>query len=892
MQRIHALVSQQGAKWLLTLLALALIALIALAPTLGATVLFADNFESYSVNQRVPVNGNPWSTHSGGGDEPTIRSVSGSQWMEGGAGNGTSADINASISGGVRTSGSIYAGVDLRFISPTSGSGYFYHFREGFDLNTRVFASPSGNGVRLGLDGDGSSASVNWSAILNTNTTYRVVIRYNMSTGASALWVDPQTESSTNITANGGADPVGSIAFRQPSSGGTPTWQADNLIVADTFNEVLTTTSSGPTPSITSASPNSGSTTGGTNVTITGTNLTNVSSVTFGGMAGTSVSVTSATSLSVTTPAGSAGMVDIVVSDGTNSDTLTNGFTYVTPPPTIASVTPNSGPTSGGTPVTIAGSDLSNVTSVSFGQNDVLAANFTSQSATQIELNAPAGSNGMVDVSVSDGNQSDTLANAFTYTTLVPSITLVAPNSGPQSGGTTVTISGVNLSSVTSVEFGTSLGSNLNLISSTMLSVDTPPGSGVVDVSVSDGINSNTLVMAYTYTLPMPAITSIAPTSGPDTGGTRVTISGIDLSGVTSVMFGSNAGTGLSVLSATSIEIDSPAGSVGMVDLIISDGVNGDTLTNAFSYIAAMPSIGNISPTSGTVSGGTLVTISGSDLNGVTSVTFGGVAGTNLAISNANSLQVTTPAAAAPGLVDVEISDGTNGDTQLNGFQYQAATPIINSVLPASGTQSGGTVVTIQGIDLTNVSSVTFDGVAGTNLNVISATSLEVTTPAGTGLVDVVVSDGSASNTLTNGFSYLPPAPMLASISPASGTTAGGTLVTLTGVDLSGVISVSFGGSFGTSLSVTSATSLTVRTPSRVAGVVTVVVSDGSRFSSLVDAFTFVEPASNGGGFGSDTGSGGGGGCALTSEIETQTWLALAMLVLGGSLIWMRRRSS
>ena len=96
------------------------------------------------------------------------------------------------------------------------------------------------------------------------------------------------------------------------------------------------------------------------------------------------------------------------------------------------------------------------------------------------------------------------------------------------------------------------------------------------------------------------------------------------------------------------------------------------------STLLPPPSISSVSPTSGTTSGGTSVTITGSGFLAVTGtqVTFGGVAATvDLGISNSTSLRVTTPPHAA-GAVDVQV---TNADGQAalaaGAFNYSSTTP-------------------------------------------------------------------------------------------------------------------------------------------------------------------------------------------------------------------------
>jgi hypothetical protein len=87
-------------------------------------------------------------------------------------------------------------------------------------------------------------------------------------------------------------------------------------------------------PTVSSVAPATGPTTGGTPVTLTGTNFVTGATVTFGGTAATNVNVTSSTSISATTPAHAAGAVTVVVTnpDG-QSGTLASGFTYTLPPP-------------------------------------------------------------------------------------------------------------------------------------------------------------------------------------------------------------------------------------------------------------------------------------------------------------------------------------------------------------------------------------------------------------------------------------------------------------------------------------------------------------------------------------------------------------------------------
>ena len=76
--------------------------------------------------------------------------------------------------------------------------------------------------------------------------------------------------------------------------------------------------------------------------------------------------VVNATTITATTPAGSAGAVTVTVTVSGQSGSLANGFTYAATP-TVTSVSPNTGPTAGGTAVTITGTNFAAGATVTFG---------------------------------------------------------------------------------------------------------------------------------------------------------------------------------------------------------------------------------------------------------------------------------------------------------------------------------------------------------------------------------------------------------------------------------------------------------------------------------------------------------------------------------------------
>jgi hypothetical protein len=216
-----------------------------------------------------------------------------------------------------------------------------------------------------------------------------------------------------------------------------------------------------PAPTVTNVNPNTGPASGGTSVSITGTNFSGATVVRFGGNAAGSFTVNSATQITATSPAGT-GTVDVTVSTagGTSATGSADQFTY-TSAPTVTNVNPNAGSPSGGTSVTITGTNFSGATAVRFGGN--AAGSFTVNSATQITAISPAGT-GTVDVTVTTagGTSAAGSADQFTYGLAGTTITLSSsqnPSSFGQSVKFTVTVTGLSpTGTVILLDGGTQIG--------------------------------------------------------------------------------------------------------------------------------------------------------------------------------------------------------------------------------------------------------------------------------------------------------------------------------------------------------------------------------------------------------------------------------------------------
>lgn len=177
-------------------------------------------------------------------------------------------------------------------------------------------------------------------------------------------------------------------------------WYGGSGATGTPWTGTVATPPAPPAPAVTSVTPNQGFTTGGTLVTIAGTNFRAGSTVRIGGTPATSVQVLNATTIRAVTPArNAAGPVDVVITAGDVTATRTGGFTYVQPPPvTITGILPAIGTIAGGTEVTITGTNLGSTSQVTFGGTPATA--LISVTATQVRVRTPARAAGMVDVVV------------------------------------------------------------------------------------------------------------------------------------------------------------------------------------------------------------------------------------------------------------------------------------------------------------------------------------------------------------------------------------------------------------------------------------------------------------------------------------------------------------
>lgn len=252
-----------------------------------------------------------------------------------------------------------------------------------------------------------------------------------------------------------------------------------------------------------------------------------------------------------------------------------------------------------------------------------------------------------------------------------------------------------------------------------------------------------------------PAITSVTP-SPVSTSGGSVTINGSNFAGP-SVQVDGVAAT---VSSSTGTRIDAtvPSHAAGSATLTVTNG-DGQSVSTQITYATPAPRIDSISPTTGSTEGGTAVTIAGANFTSGAQVTIGGRPASSVNVVNATTITAVTPLGLAneqatlPQDVVVTLTDGQKA-TRTAAFTYFVPPLAITTISPATG--GNGTSITIKGAGFTSAVavSVTIGGVAAT-ATVVDPVTMRVTAPAhATGPVDVKVTVGSSTVTVSGGFTY------------------------------------------------------------------------------------------------------------------------------------------
>ncbi|MFA4861033.1 IPT/TIG domain-containing protein [Methanoregula sp.] len=323
----------------------------------------------------------------------------------------------------------------------------------------------------------------------------------------------------------------------------------------------------------------------------------------------------------------------------------------------------------------------------------------------------------------------------------VPMITGLSPSGGPVKGGTVVTITGSGFTGTKDVLFGGKSVTGINIINDSQLTVITPqhPEERVlISILTAEGVPGHMepfTQFQYAYEeSPLPRLSTISPSSGSTRGGT-VRLTGSGFTGTKEVLFGNQSGVVLDIVDDSHLSLFAPFswypgsvpvtvrnahGSAGSLDPVI-----------LYTYEYPLPELTNISPSSGSVAGGTAVTITGSGFTGITNVQFGENSATGLNVINNWELTILTPPS-SDGIVAVSVSNPA-GTGRSSGaatmFHYEVPVPKLTGISPPAGSMDGGTVVTLTGSGFNGTRSVLLGGKPVTVLNIVNDSQLTILTP-------------------------------------------------------------------------------------------------------------------------------------------------------------------
>jgi large repetitive protein len=334
---------------------------------------------------------------------------------------------------------------------------------------------------------------------------------------------------------------------------------------------------------------------------------------------------------------------------------------------------------------------------------------------------------------------------------------------------------------------------------------------------------------AFKVSAPHIAVTSVSPGSG--TAGTAVTIDGFGFNSTSGVKFGAGAATAVTHTSATAMTATVPTtATTGPITITNTAAPKGSGVSACVFTVA--PKITSFTPASGVT--GSQVTITGSGFKGTTAVKtvkFGSKAAASFTVVSATQIKATVPNGAATGPITVISPAGT----AVSATNF-TPTLSITEIKPTSGPV--GTTVAITGVGFNSSSTVSFGGVAGTGVKVVSGTVIHANVPAG--LASGTVAPVTVKNTTApvgtvqaqKSFTVTPSiAPTISSFTPTSGPV--GTSVTITGAHFSGAKAVKFNGVAAPSITIVSDTSIKATVPTgATTGPISVTTAAGTGTSS------------------------------------------------------------
>ncbi|MFD2717168.1 IPT/TIG domain-containing protein [Hymenobacter monticola] len=577
-------------------------------------------------------------------------------------------------------------------------------------------------------------------------------------------------------------------------------------------------------PTITSFTPTSGA--AGATVTITGTNLTGATAVTLNGVAISGFTVVNATTITFTVPATGATSGTIAVTTPGGTVTSTGTFTVSAPvaAPTITSLSPATA-TAGGAAftLTVTGTGFVSGSVVNIGTT---ALTTTFVSATSLTAAVPASAiatAGTYNVTVVNpaANGGTSAASTFTVTSAVaaPTITSFTPTSGV--AGATVTITGTNFAGATAVTLNGVAISSFTVVNATTITFTVPATgatSGTIAVTTPGGTATSTGTFTVTPAAVTPTITQLTP-GVQVVGGAplTVTITGTGFTPTSTVNF-NGVSYAQTTSTATTIEAVIPTSAFTTAGSFPVTVTNAAGTSNAFTLTVNNPTTAGAFEDfeTGTKTGyaaGTVTLASGT-------WTFSDALLGNAFNDRANGLK---SARIRVGFIRMDFDKPNGAGTVIVNAGSFGNDPAASFILEKS-TDGGTTFTAVAGAPttLTNVlTPYTFTVNQAGNVR-FRITSTSTATSSRINIDDISISNFTA-----------PATPTITSFTPTTG--GPGTIVTVTGTNLTGATAVRIGNFIVNIFTVVNGTTITFTVPGgtgTVSGPISVVTAGGTATST------------------------------------------------------------
>ena len=474
--------------------------------------------------------------------------------------------------------------------------------------------------------------------------------------------------------------------------------------------------------------------------------------------------------------------------------------------PVALSVEPARGALAGGTRATVHGAHFLNSSELMcrFGDH-VVDATFVSSKA--VSCITPPHPEATVHVAVTtNGLDFSAPGPLFRFRSAL-AVTAVLPLSGPDRGGTKLSVMGTNMANTLelSCRFGREVV-RAAWVSETLVECETParaPGPVAVEVTTNGADFTDDGVLFHA--MPPPVIWATSPPSGPLRGGTRVRITGqhLGFGDQLRCRFGELGEVTAELVDGSELECLSPrtlvAGPVSVA--VTTNGADYSVSEASFEY-RPVPRLEKLSPRGGSTLGGETVTVTGSGLVDEKSpsllkckfsISSGGAHSADVelpaVLGSEGSLECVSPGAPDGGESTLEVT--TNGvDYSSDGLKFRfAPPPRVRAIMPPNGPASGGTVTTVTGANFLDSKALAclFKGYPPVPARFLSSESLLCVAPRATRPGPTAVS------VTVNGVQYggAPGSGGLAfrfdgdvtlfSNAPAAGSTEGGTAVRILG---------------------------------------------------------------------------------------------------------------